>query len=249
MPQELEDLETKWDALGKEDAMWAVLTHPEKAGGRWDPAEFFATGVAEIDATFADLGRLGLAVTPGTALDFGCGVGRLSQALAARFERVIGMDVAPSMIALARRHDHSAGNVTYRINESTRLEGVPDDSVDFIYSNIVLQHIPPPISLGYVREFTRVLRRGGIGFFQIPARPRSPVGHVKGLLKRHVPALATVLNAAYRGRRTATMDMYGLPRPSVERTIRDGGCTVLAVLDDGYAGPGWESFRYVITKT
>jgi SAM-dependent methyltransferase len=118
MPRGLADLETKWDALGREDPLWAILTDPSKAGGRWSPEEFFATGRTEIDNVFAELAALELPVQPGTALDFGCGVGRLTQALAERFGHVIGLDVAPSMVELARAHERSGGNVTYRVNRT-----------------------------------------------------------------------------------------------------------------------------------
>lgn len=38
------------------------------------------------------------------ALDFGCGVGRLTQALAAHFDEVTGVDISPSMIKLAKKY-------------------------------------------------------------------------------------------------------------------------------------------------
>ena len=155
MPQELDDLEAKWDALGREDPLWAILTDPSKAGGRWSPEEFFATGQAKIDEVFAALDGLGVPVRTGTALDFGCGVGRLTQALATRFDHVVGLDVAPSMIQLAKANDRSDGKATYRVNQSPRLEGVGDPSLDFIYSSIVLQHIPPAISTAYIADFAR----------------------------------------------------------------------------------------------
>ena len=37
-----------------------------------------------------------------SALDFGCGIGRLSQALAEHFDQVYGVDISPKMIELAR---------------------------------------------------------------------------------------------------------------------------------------------------
>lgn len=248
MPQGVEDLAAKWDALGRDDPLWAILTDPSKAGGRWSPEEFFATGRSEIEEVFAQLDALGVAVGRGAALDFGCGVGRLTQALAGRFDQVVGLDVAPSMIELAIAHNRNGLQVTYRVNRSPALEGVETGSLDFIYSNIVLQHIPPRISTGYIAEFARAMRPGGVAVFQVPSRPRTLTGRVKSFVKQRLPAFFAVLKAARRRRPTATMDMYGVPRNQVESILRTGGCDIRAVLPDETAGADWASFRYVALK-
>src|SRR4051794_28283830 len=99
----LDELKRNWEALGEQDALWAILSVPEKRGGGWDLDAFFATGRAEV-AELLDLSRrLDPPRERGTALDFGCGVGRISQALAEHFDRVIGVDVAESMVREARR--------------------------------------------------------------------------------------------------------------------------------------------------
>ena len=248
MPQGLDAIETKWDALGRQDPLWAILTDPSKIDGQWSTDDFFATGRGEIDEVFADLDRRGIPVRTGLALDFGCGVGRLTQALARRFDRVVGLDVAPSMIELATAYDRSDGKVSYRVNRTERLVGVDDRSVDFIYSNIVLQHIPPELSSGYIAEFARVLSPAGVAVFQIPSRPRTTAGRLKSLLKRRLPAVFALLKTTVRGRRVPTMDMYGIPPARVESILRSGGCTVAAALPDQAAGPDWTSFRYVVVK-
>src|SRR6202012_4937032 len=82
----LEETQKNWTALGEKDAMWVVLTNPAKKGNRWTPSDFFATGEAEIGEIFASLTQAGIPSPAGRALDFGCGLGRLTQALAARFK-------------------------------------------------------------------------------------------------------------------------------------------------------------------
>ena len=37
-------LKRNWEAFGRDDPLWAVLTEPSRKGGGWDPDEFFATG-------------------------------------------------------------------------------------------------------------------------------------------------------------------------------------------------------------
>ena len=38
----------EWEELAKVDPLWAILTAPDRRGGGWELAEFFATGEAEI---------------------------------------------------------------------------------------------------------------------------------------------------------------------------------------------------------
>jgi tRNA/tmRNA/rRNA uracil-C5-methylase (TrmA/RlmC/RlmD family) len=99
----LEDVRKNWDALGKIDPMWAILAEPSKKGRKWQTEEFFETGVSEIAELMGRLDEINVGVSRHKALDFVCGIGRLSQALARYFEEVHGVDIAPSMIQLAEQ--------------------------------------------------------------------------------------------------------------------------------------------------
>jgi SAM-dependent methyltransferase len=70
----------------------------------------------------------------GRALDLGCGVGRLTRVMAGIADEVVGYDVAPSMIAIARQV--TPANVTLTTE-------FPKGPFDWINSYIVFQHIPP----------------------------------------------------------------------------------------------------------
>jgi SAM-dependent methyltransferase len=75
------------------------------------------------------------------------------------------------MINLARRYNQYGDRCAYFLNQSDSLSAFEDNSWDFIYSNIVLQHMRPEYSKRYIRDFIRILRPGGIVLFQIPAEP------------------------------------------------------------------------------
>src|SRR5262249_21187503 len=142
-PLDLDRLRRNWDQFGKEDPLWAILTIPEKQGGRWDVSEFFATGEREISEALRYLAELGHAPRRLRALDFGCGVGRLTQALALHFQEVVGVDIAPSMIAAADRFNRHGQRCRYVENTLPDLSFFADGSFDFIYSVIALQHMDP----------------------------------------------------------------------------------------------------------
>src|ERR1700720_2495810 len=107
--KELERLRATWGALGEDDPLWAILSRPDKRGGHWNAEEFFAAGEAEIIGLERYCEHFGLPRERRRALDFGCGVGRLTRALATRYAEVVGVDISSSMIEQARQlHAHLA---------------------------------------------------------------------------------------------------------------------------------------------
>src|SRR6266702_8282411 len=92
------EVKRNWEEFAQTDPLWAILTDPTKRGGGWSPAEFFASGEAEIDGVLKAGQELGFPRARRRALDFGCGVGRLTQAMCRHFDACDGIDIAPTMI-------------------------------------------------------------------------------------------------------------------------------------------------------
>ena len=120
-----------WDALAKDDPLFAVLTDPGKQGNKWALEEFFSTGVAEVEKDLARIRACAPGLTPRAALDFGCGAGRLTQALGRHFERVTGVDISGHMVELAREHNRG-GKVAFIQNARPDLRIFPDHSFDLV---------------------------------------------------------------------------------------------------------------------
>lgn len=235
MGLQLTDVARRWDQLGSRDPLWAALTYPNRSDRRWETAEFLRTGRREVDAVLALLTRRGAHPVRGTALDFGCGPGRLTAGLvAAGFSRVIGIDVSPTMLVKARELVPDP-RCEFMHNEGPRLSGVPDRSVDLIYSCRVLQHMPTALAHGYVREFYRVAAPGAVAVFQLPS---DPVPGVVGAVLALVPA--PVLSRLRRG-----MQMHGTPTAEVTRLVADAGGVTVSVERDTSAGPRWQSHLYI----
>jgi SAM-dependent methyltransferase len=167
--QEFRALSRNWDAFGEADPLFGILSDPTKSGGQWGIDEFYDSGREHVDHVLGVLRGLDVSYRPGVCLDFGCGVGRLTMPLSTRFERTIGVDVAKSMVALARRYDRLGHRCEFVVNRRPDLRMFPDATFDFVHSCLVLQHIPPDIALGYVREFLRVAKPGGLIVFQSTA--------------------------------------------------------------------------------
>jgi ubiquinone/menaquinone biosynthesis C-methylase UbiE len=170
---DLTRLKKNWETLAQQDPMWAILSAPSKKNRKWDPEAFFQSGEAEIGHILNDVTAAGFPLRRETALDFGCGLGRLTQALCGHFQKCYGVDISPTMIAEAERCNRFGLACTYVLNQSPDLSRFHNDTADFIYSNIVLQHVPVDASKAYIAEFVRVVKPGGLLIFQIPSTLRS----------------------------------------------------------------------------
>jgi SAM-dependent methyltransferase len=222
-----------WDALANDDPFWAVLTQSQKQGNRWAIDEFYETGVAEVAADIAEIRMYAPNLRMGRALDFGCGTGRLTAALARHFERVTGVDISARMVALAKEHCHEA-RVQFVHNVKPDLRILADGSFDFVYSRITLQHVAPRYSRRYLAEFIRVLAPGGILSVQIP--DRVPAGDPPDRLRFSIwpPTMWMRIRRHIRYHHPGwfpgapKMQMYRLPKAEAEAIIARAGAQLLS---------------------
>jgi 2-polyprenyl-3-methyl-5-hydroxy-6-metoxy-1,4-benzoquinol methylase len=120
------------------------------------------------------LRALDISVNRKAALDFGCGVGRLSQPLARYFDRVVGVDVSPEMTRLADEINQYPARVRYLCNSRDDLAVLPTNDFTFI-SNVVLQH--RALDNAAVSATVPVVAPGGILRFNCPlSDPRRSIG-------------------------------------------------------------------------
>jgi SAM-dependent methyltransferase len=158
-----------WDARAREDALYFIDSTREY--GDADLESFWAEGERTLDGI---LDLVGAQLRPDDiVLDLGCGVGRLTRALAQRCSHVHALDVSSEMLERARELNGQFTNVSWHHGDGTTLHPVEDGAIDAALSHVVFQHIPDPeITLGYVRELGRVLKPGGWTAFQISNDPR-----------------------------------------------------------------------------
>lgn len=255
-----------WERAASEDPFFAVLSDPDRQGGRWDSDSFFETGPREVETVLAYLGSQGVPAIPdGPALDFGCGLGRLTGPLSVRFDGAVGVDVSSTMLQKARTYHDDLQQVQFVHNERDDLAVFGDDRFAFVYSNIVLQHLPSTLARKYVEEFIRVTLPGGTIVFQLPDELRLGVaGRI-----RHMIRLRTRLAALQgktvtpRGGDAVEWEMHGTPERTVRRWIEDAGQSVRAVALtnatdprfngelqylDGPPDRGWVSKQYCVVK-
>lgn len=91
----------------------------------------------------------------------------MTRALAARFDRVIAIDISHEMLAEARRNLAHRSNVVF---EHAGSVPTGSEAVDFILSKIVFQHIPPTEGLCILGSLLRRLSGNGAGVIDFPIR-------------------------------------------------------------------------------
>jgi SAM-dependent methyltransferase len=145
-------------------ATWDALAGGETEVYVGDPAR----AAQELESLF---GRLGADPRGGTCVEVGCGPARMTPVLAARFDRVIAVDVSPAMLERARAELDARGveNAELRPVAGDRLDTVEDGVAGTLVCYLVLQHLPGREAVaGYLTEFARVLEPGGEAFVQLP---------------------------------------------------------------------------------
>jgi len=238
-----------FERLAVKDPLWTVLTARDKKNNKWEPEEFFRTGEVEVDAVLAHLDRLGVAFAPGRALDFGCAVGRLTRPLSTHFAEVVGVDISQPFLELARTYNADRPNCSFVLNVEPHLAQLGDDSFDFIYSNITLQHTPPETIVAYVADFVRLLKPRGVAVFQVPGG-KSPFDGSLAWLARRLRwlTIAPLKRTSMRMRGKDMIPLYSVPQAELLAALDAAGGQVLLVENDLMAAKGWLSYRYIVTK-
>jgi ubiquinone/menaquinone biosynthesis C-methylase UbiE len=243
---DLKELEKAWNGYALRDPLWAILTARGKQGGKWDDREFFASGEAEIESVMRIAKSLFPSLQRRKALDFGCGVGRLTLPLARHFQEVTGIDISRSMVELAKRHNQYGERCRYYVNMAEDLALFDDCEFDLVYSSLVLQHMAPRYALGYIREFIRLLQPNGLLVFQMAGRPRT-------LLKRATFFLFSERTVRFlrmvKYRTAHPIQMYGIRPDQMVPFLEAMDAKILDIIDETPPKGGWESCRYFVSKS
>jgi 2-polyprenyl-6-hydroxyphenyl methylase/3-demethylubiquinone-9 3-methyltransferase len=129
----------------------------------WDPAGEFRPlhdlNPARLDYIDARAGLAGSRVA-----DVGCGGGLLAEGMARRGARVLGIDLAPEALAVARLHALQSGlAVEYREVAVEALAISAPGQFDLVTCLEMLEHVPDPAAV--VASIARLVRPGGNAVF------------------------------------------------------------------------------------
>ncbi len=215
-----------WEEMAAIDPLWAILSEPEKRFRNWGLEEFLSTGGEEVAALMQAAEKLSLPRERRRAIDFGCGVGRLTRALRSYFPECHGVDISQGMLAKARQltpecHFHHASDLT----------SFPARHADLIYSSMVLQHQPNRRKAAeLIADMVRILAPGGILVFQMPVYlPLRNRLQLRRRAYRLLRAFGVSHAFAYERLKLNPIRMLALTQPVVEGIVRAAHGTVVDV--------------------
>lgn len=161
------DTDKDWEYYGRNDPYYGVVTHDEfRASNISDKAldKFFESGFNYVDEVIFNIhNHIQKEFNPKSALDFGCGVGRLIVPLAHKYQEVIGVDVSQSMLNEAQKNcsRYELSNVDFILSDDSLSKLTR--KVDLIHSYIVFQHIPTSRGNKLFLSLLNSLNPGGVG--------------------------------------------------------------------------------------
>jgi ubiquinone/menaquinone biosynthesis C-methylase UbiE len=238
-----------WNELARLDPYWVILTAADKRFGGWDNDEFFAIGTIEIAALMERIERLGHPQDRERALDFGCGLGRITRALAQHFDECVGVDISEDMVRGAQDLNANVPGASFVVNVANDLARFNDASFDLVFSSIVLQHVPDRSTIeSYIAEFCRVVRPGGLVMFQLPSH--IPAIYRTQWRRRLYAGLRRLRVGApflYRRLRLVPIAMSYIPEPEIVQLVESVGAHLLDV-ETVAAEAGIRSSTYYVTR-
>jgi SAM-dependent methyltransferase len=237
----IERVQMAWTEMGKTRPHHSVLSGrdylPQNINER-SLARFWASGSNEAATIAAILKRHGFH-EPGskTSVEYGCGLGRVSFALANVFRKVRGYDISPTHIAQAQRRasDTRADNIEFHLCSCDVLSEGALVPCDFFYSRIVFQHNPPPLIRLLITRSLESLRPDGIAIFQVPTYGATYSFSIREYLASDWKP---------------DMEMHCIPQHEVFAVIADAQCQLLEVREDNSIGRhgSWVSNTFVAKR-
>lgn len=155
-------MKNDWNARARENPRWYINTVKRTQSDQ----EFDEGGVREVEGlVVADLPFLTRGRDPRSLrlLEIGCGLGRMTRALAAHFGEVHATDVSGQMIRRARQRLNDLSNVCLYETSGLDCRPLADQSVDLVISAYVFQHVPTTEAIrSNIVDAFRVLKPGGM---------------------------------------------------------------------------------------
>jgi ubiquinone/menaquinone biosynthesis C-methylase UbiE len=147
--------EWHWNAASVSDAMKLIVVN--------DDERFFEE--SGRDAAGPIIGLLG---GESIVLDLGCGIGRIAKHVAPHCAELVLADISPTMLEMAAERLAGLTNITVTTADVSSVPDVPDETIDLVYSILVLQHLEREDAFLMLRDIRRMLKPGGIAYLTFP---------------------------------------------------------------------------------
>jgi ubiquinone/menaquinone biosynthesis C-methylase UbiE len=146
---------TLWEKKQKQNAYWYVSSYGPYDADR-NLEEFWASGTR----IWGDLkGAIGYRpCNTDRVVDIGCGVGRLTRAIAKDVISIDAFDISDEMLSLAQ--ERGPTSVSFRLAEGFSLKPLEDHCAGLVLGYCVFQHLPHLDAVDvYMKEMVQVSKK------------------------------------------------------------------------------------------
>ena len=158
-------------------------------------------------------------------LELGCGVGRIGLEIAPKVLHWEGADISANMLDVARKRLASQNNVGFTELRRSQLVGLGDASFDKAYCVAVFIHMDKEDFFLYLQELARVLKPGGVLFFDT-WNLASAVGWRRFMLE-----VTQHRNADHSARKDVARNQFSTPE-EVRAFLKGAGFETMLMMSD-----------------
>jgi SAM-dependent methyltransferase len=163
----IEKMRRDWDRRAVENHRYYIVNSKPD----WSDEEFWKSGETSVSQyVLTDMGNVcqGRRPTDMRVLDFGCGAGRVTRALAKIFGEVHGVDISGEMVGLARQALAGLPNAQIHHSSGEDLDVLGSGVFDFAFAFSVFHHIPGKTAISScIAEVGKHLHSGDLFKFEV----------------------------------------------------------------------------------
>ncbi len=145
--------------VSENEAFWAAYDW-SRAGEEWSEG----WGGSHAQWHGAILPRIARFLPAASALEIAPGYGRWTGYLREHCEKLAIVDLDEACIEACRARFEGDDRLSLHVNDGRSLDMIQDESVDFAFSFDSLVHVDADVLESYLRELSRTLTAGGVGF-------------------------------------------------------------------------------------
>jgi SAM-dependent methyltransferase len=174
-----ESTDNVWERFARADAEHYILTDRREYATPEGRAFFVESGRRDAQALLAETAQW--RSRSERAVEIGCGVGRLAIPMAAEFDEVRAVDVAPTMLEKLAANCREAG--VSNVLPFLAGDAWDDTPADLVYSRLVFQHIVDSDEIRrYVQRVGRCLREDGVASLHFDTRRKTSAYRLRNRL-------------------------------------------------------------------
>ena len=229
-------IQFQWVEVGKKEPYASVLSDEKFSSINItnNLAEFNATGLAGLKNITSLCRKNGIDLSNRVLFELGCGVGRSTQHFAPAFESIFAWDISDSNLFECEKNiqKRKISNVKLKLVQNLLDYNIVPEH-DVFFSEIVLQHNPPPMQFLILDKILSKLNPGGICFFQTIT---------------HHETYSFDADKYLNWQHDKPFEMHVLPMRWVVKLLRKNNIVLMDVLKDHLGGFNVDSYTFFGVK-